>query len=236
MTDRVPPVAPGRATRKIGRVTAVEAPPLYPSRASAGTTLGRLLCRRCEPPLLLLGVTPTGVEIAVNAAKGTASAFDVIVGAHVRLETHGIVGAIAEDADAVIDRMFQPGFDQMDPLHDAIDRARRAVKSERLLFRGQRQLRDLVGQNVAVIDGHAVTPWKLLAAAHTARAGGAARIFVAAAVMTQAVKEKVFAYKHEVVCPTVVLDPAGHPRPFGDAQESGAERLRSIVVARQAAA
>jgi hypothetical protein len=46
----------------------------------------------------------------------------------------------------------------------------------------------------------------------------------------------VLAYKFEFVCPTVVLDPEGHPRPFGDPQDPSAERLRSIVVARQAAA
>lgn len=209
---------------------------LYPSRAAAGAVLGRMLYARCEPPLILLGVTPTGVEIAASAAKGTASAFDVIVGAHVRLEVYGIIGAIAEDADAVIDRQFAPSFDQLDPLQDAIDKARRAVKSERLLFRGQRQLRDLTGENVAVIDGYATTPWKLLAAAHTARELGAQRIFVAAAVTTQPVKERVLAYRYEFVCPTVVLDPNGHPHPFGDPQDASAERLRSIVVARQAAA
>jgi hypothetical protein len=33
-----------------------------------------------------------------------------------------------------------------------------------------------------------------------------------------------------------VLDPAGHPHPFGDPEDPSAERLRSIVVARQAAA
>jgi predicted phosphoribosyltransferase len=217
-------------------VTATTPPPLYPSRAAAGSTLGRLLVKRCEPPLILLGVTPTGVEIAASAAKGTASTFDVIVGAHVRLEGRGIVGAIVEDADAVIDRQFEPEFALLDPLNEAIDRARRAVKSERLLFRGQRQLRDLAGENVVVIDGHATSPWKLLAAAHGAHVMGAARIFVAAAVTTQAVKERVFAYKYEFVCPTVVMDPAGHPHPFGDPHDANAERLRSIVVARQAAA
>jgi len=216
--------------------TTAAPPPVSPSRASAGTTLGRLICQRCEPPIVLLGVTPTGVEIAASAAKGTSQLFDVIIGAHVRVEGHEIVGALAEDADAVIDRMFQPTFDMMDPLNEAIDRARRAVKSERLLFRGQRRLRELESQNVVVIDGHAVTPWKLLAAAHAARAMGALRIFVAAAVTTQAVKEKVFAYKYDFICPTVVFDPAGHPNPFGDAQDANAERLRSIVVARQAAA
>lgn len=209
---------------------------LYPTRAAAGAVLGRMLCQRCEPPILLLGVTPTGVEIAASAAKGTASAFDVIVGAHVRLEGHGVIGAVAEDADAVIDRGFEPTFDLLDPLNEAIDRARRAVKSERLLFRGQRQLREVAEQNVAVIDGSVTSPWKLLAAARGVQGLGAARVFVAAAVATQAVKELVFAYKFDFVCPTVVLDPEGHANPFGDPQDPSAERLRSIVVARQAAA
>jgi putative phosphoribosyl transferase len=227
------------APRQIGRVTnhaATAASPLYPSRAAAGAILGRLIYRRCAPPLVLLGVTPTGVEIAASAAHGTTASFDVVVGAHVRLEGHGIVGAVAEDGDAVIDQFFEPRFELLDPLHEAIDRARRAVKSERLLFRGQRQIRDLQEQSVVVIDGQVTAPWKLLAAARSAKALGAGRVLVAAAVATQEVKDRVSAYRYEFVCPTVVLDPAGHPRPFGDPEDPSAERLRSIIVARQAAA
>jgi predicted phosphoribosyltransferase len=227
----------GAGRGKIGRVTGTPLPaPLYPSRSAAGAVLGRLLYQRCAPPVILLGVTPTGVEIAASAAKGTTSAFDVIVGAHVRLEGHGIIGAVAEDADAVIDQFFEPRFDLLDALHDAIDRARRAVKAERLLFRGQRQMRALADQTVVVIDGHVTSPWKLLAAGHTVRQLGAGQVLAAAAAATQGVKERVFAHKFEFICPTIVLDPEGHPRPFGDPQDPSAERLRSIVVARQAAA
>jgi predicted phosphoribosyltransferase len=198
--------------------------------------LGRLIYRRCVPPVVLLGVTPTGVEIAASAARGTTASFDVVVGAHVRLEGHGIVGAVAEDSDAVIDHEFEPRFELLDPLHDAIDRARRAVKSERLLFRGHRQIRDLHDQSVAVVDGHVTAPWKLLAAARSAREMGARQVLIAAAVATQEVKDRVSGYPYEFICPTVVLDPAGHPHPFGDPDDPSAERLRSIVVARQAAA
>ena len=209
---------------------------LYPTRSAAGSVLARQLYQRCAPPLILLGVTPTGVEIAAGATAAIAATFDVIVGAHVRLEGYGIVGAVAEDSDAVIDQRFQPRFELVDPLNEAIDKARRAVKSERLLFRGQRQIRDLVGQTVVVIDGHVTNPWKLLAAAQTVQRLEARRIVVAAAVATEAVKERVLAYRFEFVCPTVVLGPEGHPRPFGDPQDPSAERLRSIVVARQTAA
>ncbi|HEX9727686.1 MAG TPA: hypothetical protein VGA37_04220 [Gemmatimonadales bacterium] len=216
-------------------MTSIGLQALYPSRAAAGTMLGRQLYQRISPPAVLLGVTPTGVEIAAAAAQGMSASFDVIVGAHVRLEGSGIVGAIAEDGDAVIDREFLPSFGLLDALNDAIDRARRAVKSERLLFRGQRQIRTLAEQTVVVVDGHVVSPWKLLAAAEAALELGAGRVVAAAAASTQGVKERVSAYKLDFVCPTVVLDPEGHAHPFGDPEDPSAERLRSIVVARQAA-
>lgn len=210
-------------------------PPLYPSRGAAGAALGRQLYQRLRPPVILLGVTPTGVEIAASAAEGMSCGFDVIVGAHVRLEGMGIIGAVAEDGDAVIDRQFQPRFNMIEALDAAIDKARRAIKSERLLFRGQRQIRDLMEHSVVVLDGHVITPWKLLAAVATVRALGVESVLTAAAVATQSVKEQMGAFRVELVCPSVVMDPGGHPRPFGDPQDSSAERLRSIVVARQAA-
>jgi predicted phosphoribosyltransferase len=213
--------------------TAAEA--LYPSRAAAGALLGRQLYQRCPAPAILLGITPTGVEIAANAAQAMNCQFDVIVGAHVRLEGKGMVGAIAEDADAITDPDFNPGFDLMDQLHAAMDSARRAVKTERLLFRGQRPLRSLEELNVVVVDGHITSPWKALAAATAAEQLGARKVWIAAAACTQAVQERIRARKFDLVCPSVVLDPAGHPRPFGDPQDPSAERLRSIVVARQAA-
>lgn len=209
--------------------------PLYPSRAAAGAMLGRLLYQRCPAPTVLLGITPTGVELAANAAQAMSCPFDVIVGAHVRLEGVGMVGAIAEDSDAVTDPEFAPRFDAIQALEEALEQARRAVKTERLLFRGQRPLRALDDVNVAVIDGNLVSPWKALAAAQVALNLGARKAWITAAASTQAVQERIRARRFDFICPSVVLEPAGHPRPFGDPLEPSAERLRSIVVARQAA-
>src|SRR5574342_207309 len=98
----------------LSSMTAPAAPePLYPTRAAAGALLGRQLYQRCPAPVILLGITPTGVEIAANAAQAMSCQFDVIVGAHVRVEGKGMVGAIAEDADAVTDPDFNPGFGLM---------------------------------------------------------------------------------------------------------------------------
>ena len=216
-------------------MTADEMEALYPSRSGAGALLGRQVYKRTQSPCIVLGVTPSGVEIAANASKAMACQFDVVVAAAVRMEGLGIIGAIAEDADAVLDPDFHPRFGIMEALDEAIDRARRAVKTERLLFRGPRPLRSMAGMNVVVVDGHLTTPWKVLAAVEAVRTEEPASIIAAAPISTQAVQERLRARRIDFVCPTVLMDPGGHPRPFGDPQDPSAERLRSIVVAREAA-
>src|ERR1041385_6939816 len=109
---------------------------LYPTRIGAGSMLGRFLSQRFHPPVVLLGVTPTGVEVGAAAAKALSCSFDVIVGSHVRMKDLGIIGAVAEDGDAVLDPDFSPRFGMMDALNEAIDHARRAIKTARLLLRG----------------------------------------------------------------------------------------------------
>ncbi len=208
---------------------------LYPSRSGAGAFLGRHIYQRCAQPLVLIGITPTGVEVAASAAKAVGARFDVIVGAHVRLRNVGVIGAIAEDADAVIDQEYEPGFDAVDELDEAMDRARRAIKSERVLFRGPRPIRSLTGTNVVVVDGHATSPWKLLASVKAVLEFEPAGVWAAAAAATKGVKERITARRVEFICPSIVLDPQGHPRPFGDPEDPSAERLRSIVIAREAA-
>lgn len=208
---------------------------LYESRSAAGVALGRQLHQRVLQPALVLAVTPTGVEIAAHASRAMGCPFDVIVAADVRVEGVGIVGAVAEDADAVLDSAFEPRFSQLEALEVALDAARRAVQTERLLFRGQRPLRSPEGLHVVVVDGHVTEPWKLLAAAQAVAPLAPARVHLAAAAATQAVQERILARRHDFICPAILAEAAGHPRPFGDPQDPSAERLRSIVVARDAA-
>jgi predicted phosphoribosyltransferase len=208
---------------------------LFPTRSGAGASLGQHLYGRVRQPVLMLGVTPSGVEVAASAAKAIGCEFDVIVASHIRLEQLGIIGAVAEDADAVIDPEFEPRFSMLEAMEDAIDRARRAVKRERLLFRGQRPLRSVAGKTVVIVEGHLTSPWKTLAAVAAVAGGEPAHLAIAAPVGTKVVQERMRARRVDFVCPSVVMDPGGHPRPFGDPGDPSAERLRSIVVAREAA-
>ncbi|MDH3568654.1 MAG: hypothetical protein OER89_00550 [Gemmatimonadota bacterium] len=209
--------------------------PLYRSRSGAGADLGRQVYKRVRPPVVIVGVTPTGVEIAASAAKALEVPFDVIVAAHVRMEGLGILGAVAEDANAVLDPAFQPRFGVVESLNEAIERARRVVKTDRVLFRGQRPLRSVTDMDVVVVDGHLTLPWKVLAATEAILEARPRYVVVAAPVSTQSVQERLRVRRLEFVCPTVLPDPAGHPRPFGDPQDPSAERLRSIIIAREAA-
>jgi predicted phosphoribosyltransferase len=210
-------------------------PPLYPTRVGAGAFLGRQLAARVLKPVMLLGITPSGVEIAAAASQAMGCDFDVVVASHVRMEGLGIIGAIAEDGKAVTDAEFQPRFGMMEALEEAMDRARRAIKSERVLFRGQRPLHAISETNVVVMDGNLTSPWKALAAVEAARQEGALTVCVAAAASTSVVQEHLRNRRITLVCPAIVMDLAGHPNPFGDPVDASAERLRSIVVARQAA-
>ena len=208
---------------------------LYKTRSSAGFTLGRQLYQRVITPVVVWGVAPGGVEIAAAAAEAMKCRFDVVISGHVRIETDEIVGAMAEDAEAVLDQAFQPKFSSMAQLEAAFERTRRVIKHERLLFRGQRPIRKVSNSSVVIIDGHVTAPWKLLAAAKCAKAMKPTRVVIAAAVSTQAVQDAIGTRRWEFVCPSVVMDREGHKMPFGDPQDPSAERLRSIVVARQAA-
>ncbi len=208
---------------------------LYATRMSAGSTLGRQLYQRVRKPTVMWGITPSGVEIAAAAAEAMKCTFDVVVTSTLRVEGVGVVGALAEDAKAVFDPAFKPTFDKMEVVDQALDRSRRVIKQERLLFRGQRALFDVADACVVIVDAQVTSPWKVLAAAECAQAMRPAQVVIAAAVCTQVCSERFHSRRLEVVCPSVVMDPNGHPNPFGDFKDASSERLKSIVVARHAA-
>src|SRR5438309_1967124 len=58
---------------------------------------------------------------------------------------------------------------------------------------------------------------------------------IAAPVATQAAADRIAARRYDFVCPSVVMDAKGHPAPYGDAAGETPERLRSIMIAHQAA-
>jgi predicted phosphoribosyltransferase len=209
---------------------------LYPTRSAAGALLGQQLAARGPSGCILLGITPEGVEIAANAAKAMGAQFDVLVASFIRLGSNlAPIGAIAESAPSEMDPDFLPGGNLLSKLETAIDESRARISQDLVLYRTMRPVRSLSGRVAVIVDGQVIWPWRVLAAAKAAEQLGAKRIVIATPVATQAAVERIHARRFELVCPSVVMDPKGHPSPFGDASGETPERLRSIMIAHQAA-
>jgi len=211
-------------------------PPLYPTRSGAGAVLGQQLAGRGYIGCILLGITPEGVEIAASAAKAMGAQFDVLVAAFIKLGSNlAPIGAIAESAPSEMDPDFQPGGALMDKLASAIDESRARISQDLILYRTQRPVKKLAGRIAVIVDGQVAYPWRVLAAAKVAEQLGAKQVVIATPVASQAAAERIAARGYEFACPMVVMDAAGHPAPYGDVSGETPERLRSIMIAHQAA-
>ena len=209
---------------------------LYPTRAAAGALLGQQLAGRGYLGCLLLGITPEGVEIAANASKAMGAPFDVLVAAFIKLGSNlAPIGAIAESAPSEMDPDFQPSGSLMDKLANAIDESRARVKQDLILYRTERPVKKLAGRIAVIIDGQVAYPWRVLAAARLADQLGAKQVVIATPVASQAAADRIAARRYDFVCPSIVMDAQGHPAPYGDAAGETPERLRSIMIAHQAA-
>lgn len=211
-------------------------PSLYPTRSSAGALLGQQLASRGYQSCILLGITPEGVEIAAHAAKAMGAQFDVLVASFIKLGSNlAPIGAIAESAPAEMDPGFEPKMNLLEKLQAAIDESRARVKQDLVLYRTQRPVKSLHGRTAVIVDGQVVYPWKVLAAAKAAEGLGAREIVIATPVAAQPAADRIRARLYPLVCPSVVMEQEGHPSPYGDAGADAPERLRSIMIAHQAA-
>lgn len=211
-------------------------PSLYPTRSAAGATLGQQLATRGFQQCLLLGITPEGVEIAAHASQAMGAQFDVIVASFIKLGSNlAPVGAMAESAPAEMDPDFKPGMALLDKLQSAIEESRARVRQDLVLYRTQRPVKSLTGRHAVIIDGQVIWPWKVLAAARAVETLGAKKIAIATPVATETAAERIRARLVDFICPTVIPEVEGHPSPYGDTGGDTPERLRSIMIAHQAA-
>jgi predicted phosphoribosyltransferase len=181
-------------------------------------------------------VTPEGVEIAANAAKAMGAQFDVIVASFIKLGSNlAPVGAMAESAPAEMDPDFQPGMNLLERLQGAIEESRARVRQDLVLYRTQRPVKAVKGIPAVIVDGQVIYPWRVLAAAKAVEQLGATKVAIATPVATETAAGRIRARMYEFVCPSIVADETGHPSPYGDSTGDSPERLKSIMIAHQAA-
>ncbi|MGH7612438.1 MAG: hypothetical protein ACREMW_00165 [Gemmatimonadales bacterium] len=209
---------------------------LYPTRSAAGAALGQLLVAQGYVSCLLLGVTPEGVEIAANAARAMGATFDVIIASYIRLGSNlAPIGAMAESAPAEMDPDFQPGMNLVEKLQSAIEESRARVRRDLVLYRTLRPIKRFEGRQIIIVDGQVIYPWKVLASARAVTELGGKRTAIATPVASQHAADRIRARGFEFLCLNMVPDDTGHPSPYGDATSDSPERLKSIMIAHQAA-
>ena len=210
---------------------------LYPTRSAAGAELGRLLASQGYVHCLLLGVTPEGVEIAANASQAMGASFDVLVASFIQLGANlAPVGAMAEFAgQAEMDPDFQPGMNLVEKLESAIEESRARVRRDLVLYRTHRPIKKFEDRQLVIVDGQVWFPWKVLAAARAVTELGGKRIAIASPVASVSAVERVRNRRYELICPNVLPDEKQPASLYGDAMSDSPERLKSIMIAHQAA-
>jgi putative phosphoribosyl transferase len=231
---------PNAQSSYFGNVTSSPPAPrtsLYPTRSAAGADLGKVLAAQGYVHCLLLGITPEGVEIAANAAKAMGASFDVLVASFIRLgDNLAPVGALAENASsAEMDPDFQPGISLVEKLSSAIEESRARVRRDLVLYRSNRPIKNFDDRQVIIVDGQVFYPWKVLAAARAVEERGGRRIAIATPVASSDAAIRIRARRFEFVCPNLLEGETQSRMLYGDALGESPERLKSILIAHQAA-
>jgi len=176
---------------------------VFPDRAAAGGALAaRMLQQHLTPPVLVLALPRGGVPVAYEIARALAAPLDVMLVRKVGMpgQPELAIGAVAAGDIVVHERSIGQEFPAI-----AADFERIAAQERRELRRREQVYRAglgplvLQGRTVLLVDDGLATGSTMLAAVRAARAGGAARIVVAAPVASPQAAELVGAEADQLI-------------------------------------
>jgi putative phosphoribosyl transferase len=176
---------------------------LFYDRTDAGRRLAKLLKRRIQGPCIVLAIPRGGVVVGYEVAKELGCPLDVVisrkVGAPAQPEL--AVGAVAEDGVAFVDEEIA-GL--VGVSRDYVERRAREemreVRRRAEEYRGGREMPDLSGKTVILVDDGLATGLTMMAAVHMARNKGAEKVVVAVPVSPPETVAKLRRHADEVIC------------------------------------
>jgi putative phosphoribosyl transferase len=176
---------------------------LFYDRTDAGRRLAKLLKRRIQGPCIVLAIPRGGVVVGYEVAKELGCPLDVVisrkVGAPAQPEL--AVGAVAEDGVVFVDEEIA-GL--VGVSRDYVERrAREELRELRRRaeeYRGGREMPDLSGKTVILVDDGLATGLTMMAAVHMARNKGAEKVVVAVPVSPPETVAKLRRHADEVIC------------------------------------
>ena len=176
---------------------------LFYDRTDAGRRLAKLLKRRIQGPCVVLAIPRGGVVVGYEVAKELGCPLDVVisrkVGAPAQPEL--AVGAVAEDGVVFVDEEIA-GL--VGVSRDYVERRAREelreVRRRAEEYRGGREMPELSGKTVVLVDDGLATGLTMMAAVHMARNKGAERVVVAVPVSPPETVAKLQRHADEVIC------------------------------------
>jgi putative phosphoribosyl transferase len=176
---------------------------LFYDRTDAGRRLAKLLKRRIQGPCIVLAIPRGGVVVGYEVAKELGCPLDVVisrkVGAPAQPEL--AVGAVAEDGVVFVDEEIA-GLVSVS--RDYVERRAREelreVRRRAEEYRGGREMPDLSGKTVILVDDGLATGLTMMAAVHMARNKGAEKVVVAVPVSPPETVAKLRRHADEVIC------------------------------------
>jgi putative phosphoribosyl transferase len=176
---------------------------LFYDRTDAGRRLAKLLKRRIKGPCIVLAIPRGGVVVGYEVAKELGCPLDVVisrkVGAPAQPEL--AVGAVAEDGVVFVDEEIA-GL--VGVSREYVERRAREelreVRRRAEEYRGGREMPDLSGKTVILVDDGLATGLTMMAAVHMARNKGAEKVVVAVPVSPPETVAKLRRHADEVIC------------------------------------
>ena len=176
---------------------------VFPDRAAAGGALAaRMLQQHLTPPVLVLALPRGGVPVAYEIARALAAPLDVMLVRKVGMpgQPELAIGAVAAGDIVVHERTIEQEIPGIAADFERIAAQERLeLRRREQIYRAGRGPLALQGRTVLRVDDGLATGSTMLAAVRAARAGGAARIVVAAPVASPQAAELVGAEADQLI-------------------------------------
>jgi putative phosphoribosyl transferase len=203
------------------------------NRTDAGRLLAtRLLKYAAQPNVVVLGLPPGGVPVAHEVARSLDAPLDALVvrKLNVPCQEELPMGAIAPGGVCVLNDKL---IDRLDIEVDAIGAVRlrqeQELEQHEQLYRGDRPPPDVRGKTVIVIDDGIATGWTMHAATVFLLQRNAARVIVAAPVVTRNALRELQSIAAEVVAIIVSEDSQGLGEWFEDFSPITDDEVRRLL-------
>ena len=179
---------------------------IFKDRRDAGQQLAATLIKRGyhKEPLVVLGIPRGGVVVAAEVATELSAPLDIVIARKLRAPAQpelGIGAVVSSDHLSIINEgLIRTLGVTEDYLERELATQWAEIKRQLTLYRGNRQMVDITGKTVIVVDDGIATGYTFRAALEGLQRGKPGKLIAAAPVAAADSAEMLETYADEVIC------------------------------------